>query len=237
MNIQTDVVRGTADLSTNRTLETKADVTEAAYFPTQIFSLMVPEANRLNAELLGHINAERESDRKGIQRSNFRALGGWHSQNDLHKQDRFGTLVGHIETCAAHVSDANGYHRGYRLEIGTMWSIINRPGSSNRSHIHPSCQWSGVYYVQAPENSGNIEFTDPRTQNLIMQPRFIPNRKRPKPCWTKVSVTPRAGKLLMFPSWLYHAVAPNLSTEAGRAGERVIISFNLTQQKRKASDT
>ena len=48
-----------------------------------------------------------------------------------------------------------------------MWSIINVPGSFNRSHIHPDCLWSGVYYVQAPEGAGQIEFTEPRTQNMV----------------------------------------------------------------------
>jgi hypothetical protein len=37
--------------------------------------------------------------------------------------------------------------------------------------------------------------------------------------------------MLIFPSWLYHAVAPNLSEHDGPAGHRVIISFNLSQHK------
>ena len=73
-----------------------------------------------------------------------------------------------------------------------MWSIINPPGSANRAHIHPGCTWSGVYYIQAPEGCGNIEFIDPRTENLMHQPRYVPNKKRPKHCWTKVNLTPEA---------------------------------------------
>lgn len=223
MNIQTG--------SLTAEQETEVHVNQNFYFPTQIFSLEVPNAEALNTQLLKDINAERDRDQKGIQRSNFRSLGGWHSHNDLHKDERFADLVSHIEYGAANVSKSNGYHKGYQLKIGTMWSIINPPGSANRAHIHPGCNWSGVYYVQAPEKSGDIEFSDPRTQNLIMQPRYIPNKKRPKSCWSKVHFTPVPGKLLIFPSWLYHSVEPNLATEKGSAAERIIVSFNLSQKK------
>jgi uncharacterized protein (TIGR02466 family) len=209
-------------------------VKENRYFPTQVFSHELPSdmADGLNARLLETIRAERNSDRKGIQRSNFRALGGWHSHNKLHEDTRFEEVVSLVDACSDSIIDLNGYHPGYRLKIGTMWAIINPPGSSNRSHIHPSSNWSGVYYVQCPKDSGSIDFTDPRTENLINPMRHVPNRKRPNSCWTKVNFDPIAGKLLIFPSWLYHSVAPNLSTEKGDAGERVIISFNLSQVRR-----
>lgn len=206
---------------------------ENRYFPTQIFSYSLDDAlaPSFNTALLEAIYAEREKDRKGIQRSNFQALGGWHSHNNLHKEQAFSEIVSLIDTCGAMVSSKNGYHDGYRLTIGMMWSIVNPPGSFNRAHIHPGCIWSGVYYVQAPEGSGDIECIDPRTENLIQPPRYAPNKQRPRSCWSKVTFTPTSGKLLIFPSWLYHGVAPNLSTEKGQAGERVVISFNLSQSK------
>ncbi len=209
----------------------EAKIKHFTYFPTRIFSLEVPDPENLNRELLQHIHSARDADQKGIQRSNFRSLGGWHSKNFLHRDERFSKLVEHVGQLGADVSSSCGYDQDYRLKIGTMWSIINPPGSSNRAHVHPGCLWSGVYYVQAPENSGNISFTDPRTQNIMAQPRYMPNVKRPKSSWTKVNFKPVSGKMLIFPSWLFHAVDPNLSTEKGEAAERVIISFNLSQAK------
>ena len=127
----------------------------------------------------------------------------------------------------------SGYHGSYRLRIGTMWSIINPPGGANRAHIHPGCLWSGVYYVQAPKNSGRIEFIDPRTQNLMGPAKYIPNRKRPRNCWTKVQYKPVAGRMLVFPAWLYHSVVPNRSKAKGKDADRVIVSFNLSQARRR----
>lgn len=202
------------------------------YFPTMVFSLDVANPEDLNDRLKKAIYAERDADQEGISRSNFKGLGGWHSQNNLHKKKEYKELVGHIGEATTKISDELGYAKSHELSIGTMWSIINPPGSSNRAHIHPGCIWSGVYYIQAPENSGNIEFTDPRTMVLMNQPKFIPNQRRPKDCWTKVNFTPVPGKMLIFPAWLYHSVNPNMSTEEGDDANRIIISFNLNQTKK-----
>ncbi len=209
----------------------KIHMKENLYFPTQVFSFHLEDevASAASDILLREIYLERERDRHGIQKSNFRALGGWHSRNNLHVRPSFEKLVEMISACCVSLAEQNGYDRSRRLTIGSMWAIINPPGSSNRSHIHPASLWSGVYYVQAPANAGNLEFTDPRTQQLMTPPRYIPNRKRPRACWSKVSFTPKAGLLLIFPSWLYHSVAPNLSEAEGSQGDRVIISFNLRQ--------
>jgi uncharacterized protein (TIGR02466 family) len=208
-----------------------ASMSREVYFPTLVYSFQNADPEALNAHLLERIYAEQARDEEGIQRSNFRKLGGWHSHNNLHKDPEYADLVDNILTAGKLISDDLGYHKSYALSIGTMWSIINAPGSSNRAHIHPGCTWSGVYYIQAPEGCGNIEFIDPRTENLMQQPRYIPNKKRPKHCWTKANITPKAGRMLIFPSWLYHAVAPNLSEETDTNGQRIIISFNLSQQK------
>jgi uncharacterized protein (TIGR02466 family) len=201
------------------------------YFPTMVFQIDVDGAEALNQQLLDTIYKEQERDLQGISRSNYRELGGWHSHNDLHKSPNYADLVGHIKSATDRMSEHLGYAKSHTIKIGTMWSIINPPGSSNRAHVHPGCLWSGVYYIQAPEGAGNIEFVEPRTAHLMNQPKYQPNSKRKKECWTKVRFTPTPGRMLIFPSWLYHAVEPNTSKEAGNKGNRIIISFNLNQVK------
>jgi uncharacterized protein (TIGR02466 family) len=201
------------------------------YFPTHIFQIDLPNPEEFNKNILNNIYAERDRDQEGISRSNFRELGGWHSHNNLHKNEDYADLVGRIDAATARMSDDMGYDPSRALKIGTMWSIINPPGASNRAHIHPGCLWSGVYYVQAPENCGRIEFVEPRTMHLMNQPRYKPNTKRKREHWTKVRYTPEPGRMIIFPSWLYHGVDPNMTEETGDAANRVIISFNLNQVK------
>ncbi len=199
------------------------------YFPTIVFNIAVSGKEALNDYLLELIYAERERDQKGIERSNFRKLGSWHSHNNLHLEEAYKPLSDRVHQAGRRISRQLGYHPDKHLQIGTMWSIINAPGSSNKSHIHPGSHWSGVYYVHTPESAGDIEFTDPRTSHVMNQPSFEPRKQRSKENWTKVRFTPKAGKMLIFPSWLYHSVDPNMSDKTGKDGERAIISFNLSQ--------
>lgn len=207
-------------------------ITEALYFSTPIFAGRLEQASALNDALLASIYAERSNDPAGTQRSNYRALDGWHSRVTLHKEPGFAHLVGAIEDQLRAVSEASGYDPAYRLTVTSMWAIINGPGATNQAHIHPKCLWSGVYYVQTPAGCGDIEFTDPRTMALMDPPAFIPNATKKRSRWTKVTYTPEPGKMVVFPSWLYHAVAPNLTESTGDAADRVIVSFNVVQSKR-----
>ena len=210
---------------------TQSMIKSFKYFPTVVFQYDVPDADTLNAELLKAIYDERDRDQKGIARSNYTELGGWHSQNNLHKKAEYKKLTDHIRTLTQRLSADLTYHEDYELRVGTMWSIINPKGSSNRSHVHPGCLWSGVYYIQAPENCGRIEFVDPRTVQIMTQPRYNPDVSRSRDTWYKARILPVPGRMLIFPAWLYHSVEPNLTKAEGRESERVIISFNLNQHK------
>ena len=214
-------------------MPSKNKFSKKTYFPTTVFQILIHDAEELNKKLLKAIYAEKERDTKGINRSNMPELGGWHSHNNLFKEEAYSGLVTHLNDATQHMSDEMGYHPDYEMRIGTMWSIINPPGCANRAHVHPGCLWSGVYYIQAPENAGRIEFVEPRTMHLMNQPKYATGKQRPKDCWTKVRFTPTAGKMLIFPSWLYHAVDTNLSKEKGDAGNRIIMSFNLSQHRKK----
>lgn len=205
--------------------------TKRTYFPTTIFQVDLPDHEEFNNRLLTAIYDQRNNDQKGIARSNFTELGGWHSKNFLHREPEYEELVGLISSATDQMGEEMGYDPTRKMQVGTMWSIINPPGASNRAHVHPGCLWSGVYYVQAPENCGRIEFTEPRTAHLMNQPRYKPNAKRKREYWTKVRFMPEPGRMIIFPAWLYHGVDPNMTEAKGDDGNRVIISFNLNQVK------
>lgn len=102
-----------------------------------------------------------------------------------------------------------------------MWAITNRYRDYNLSHNHPYGMFSGAFYVKAPANCGKIVFEHP-AMNLM---HFWHGLKRDEfnqfnsPTW---SFDVKEKDLLIFPSWLYHRVEPNLSKK-----ERIVISFNI----------
>lgn len=201
------------------------------YFPTMIFQYDLENSEALNKDLLDLTYAERESG-IAVNKSNTAELGSWHSATNLHKNPAYEPLLSEIDAALARISDELSYAKDQVLKVTSMWSIINPPGNGNRAHVHPNSLWSGVYYVQAPEHAGKIEFIDPRTVIIMNQPKYEAKRRRPRECWTKVNYKPVAGRMVIFPAWLYHGVDTNMSKEKGNAGNRIIISFNVNQVKR-----
>jgi uncharacterized protein (TIGR02466 family) len=105
------------------------------------------------------------------------------------------------------------------LEITSCWANINTKGGTTKPHTHPNNYLGGVYYVDTPENSGSIEFEDPRIQPKLIHPRFHgPTEENSG----HVTVDVEPGMLLLFPAWLVHSVKPNPSDQL-----RISISFNL----------
>jgi uncharacterized protein (TIGR02466 family) len=87
------------------------------------------------------------------------------------------------------------------------WFHIMRDGGRHGLHKHGNNSWSGVYFVEPGESSedqpanGLLRLYDPRPNismfhDMAMIPFGIGS----------VDITPEAGKLVIFPSWLQHEV-------------------------------
>jgi uncharacterized protein (TIGR02466 family) len=196
-----------------------------------LFQYDVENSASLNESLLELTYAEREQG-PAVNKSNTAELGSWHSATALHKDPRYGSFMEEVNATLGRISEELHYAADQVLKVTSMWSIINPPGNGNRAHVHPGSLWSGVYYVQTPESGGKIEFIDPRTVLIMNQPKYETKKKRPRDCWTKVTFKPVAGRMLIFPAWLYHGVDLNTSKQKGRAGDRVIMSFNVNQVRK-----
>jgi len=189
---------------------------KAAYFPTIIYAKDVQLDNRLFEREV----VEWSKKDKGVKRTN---MIGWHSTTDMHKIPVFKPLVDELFKMQMEI---------YREElltrepiIGNMWANINPPGGYNRPHIHPNSHFSGVYYIKAPQNSGEIVFNDPRSAAHMVMPDRVKDIKPPSHLWREVRVNPLEGRMLMFPSWLWHCVEPNESNDI-----RISVSFNFIQK-------
>ena len=188
---------------------------KAAYFPTIVYAKDV----NLNNRLFENAVIEWSQKDQGIKRTN---LKGWHSETDMHKIPVFKPLVDELFKMQ---------HEIYKEEwldkeptMGNMWANINPPGAMNRPHIHPNSHFSGVYYIKAPKNSGQIVFNDPRTLSHMLMPTRI-EKTPPSYLWREVRVDPLEGRIIMFPSWLWHCVDPNESNDI-----RISVSFNFIQK-------
>ena len=188
-------------------------------FPTPVFHFRVENYQELNIELENYILNLKKKDEKGQKKSN---AGGWHSHNfDLTNDNTAKKFAKIFEKFYKKVIiDEMGWkYNSDRVKIEGMWSIINKKGSFNIQHNHPNAYLSSAYYVKHPEKSGSIKFFDPREQKSIRYPKI---KKYGELSAATVEIEPKEGDLLIFPSYLYHAVAENLSEQ-----DRIIISFNV----------
>ena len=200
------------------------------WFPTDIWYVDHPTAEKTNQKLIKDINRWHDRDTKGIVRSNSL---GWHSAVDMHHRSEYNHFTKWLFEKVNEIFKGMSYHPETEAFCDNMWANINMRYSHNRNHVHPGALWSGVYYIQTPKDSGRIWFTDPRGEAHTMVPRHGPHKDRSQ--WREVYYEPIPGRLILFPGWLTHEVEPNLNKEFkedDRRGYRYSLSFNFIQNRK-----
>lgn len=192
-------------------------------FATPIFQHRWQEAE--TASFNAAIKAEILTRRARCPGTKVSNVGGWQSTHDLMSWDvpelgRLGAWIKQGFGAVMHRELGTDAFR-FRYTV-TAWANVNESGDYNRTHMHPNNHLSGVYYVDTGEPdpslipNGAIEFLDPRPAVGVYD---LPGVVVPS-TWT---VQPEAGTLLMFPSWIRHAVLPYVGE-----GPRISIAFNLS---------
>jgi len=191
------------------------------YFPTKVAETYLKNYENINNDILPKIYDLQNSQTDNLQRSNE---GGWHSTDDLNYRPEFRNIHNAIlESVNALGNNLNYDTNKYYLKISNMWSIINKKHDYNSSHSHTNALWSGVYYVKADKDSGNLNLYDPRLQAHTTH-HYTNDKELHELNYTSMKFTPHTGKCLIFPGWLIHDVSPSKSDN-----DRIIISFNIGQ--------
>lgn len=127
------------------------------------------------------------------------------------------------------IAQLNGYGAAEmeRIQIRShTWFHVTRGGGEFGLHNHPMASWSGVYCVDPGDSapgdagSGALTFVNPTAlANMFIDPANIRLRK---PYSSGDLVYPaQAGRLVLFPSWVFHHVQPYRGTR-----ERITVAFN-----------
>lgn len=188
-------------------------------FPTPIYRAFLIDSDPRsafydNSKLLEFIQSKKSVD-NGTQVSN---IGGWHS-NDISKCEEVSILKNRILEHAKNLASEMGTKVS---EVYHMWANVNGYRDLNEPHTHAGspCKFSGVYYVNVPQNSGHIVFYNSSAEYAKWSfGDFQPNKYVSDAGQLSV-----AGMLYIFPSWVLHSVQPNMN----ESEERVSISFNIS---------
>ena len=188
------------------------------FFPTLIYIKKLPNAEKLNQYLEPRI-IKWSQQNKGVAKTN---AGGWHSETNMNKREEYNPLTIELFNMQEEIYKKENLSR--KPVMGNMWANINGPGNYNRPHVHPNSLFSGVYWIKTPDNSGNLMLYDPRPGTHMSMPNRT-DGKLPPELWREVQYSPKAGTCIMFPSWLWHEVKPNQSSDT-----RISVSFNFLQR-------
>ena len=187
-------------------------------FPTFIVCVKFPDCAKINEGLMKLARKLQEQDGKEKLNHNKSGKNSWQSMRTIHelKDDVMVEWVKSLNPLLKDWAKEIVEEKNFTLEIDSSWFNINPPGGENKPHTHPGAMWSGVYYVDKPQGSGDLQLYDPIVQR---HPLREPQNKARK---SVTSVQSEIGGLILFPAWLQHSVEVNTCKE-----DRISISFNV----------
>ena len=142
------------------------------------------------------------------------------TEDNLHTLSNFSELVKELKLKTKIVFDDIKLKRSGET-ITCMWANVSSKLNRHMLHMHPNSFFSGVLYLNAPKDCGNIGFKDPRYGSELLAFDFEEGSIFQH---RTIEIEPVTGRLIMFPSWLYHG------TRQGKFDppeERVSLSFNV----------
>ena len=106
------------------------------------------------------------------------------------------------------------------IELKSIWLNINKYKDYNDYHAHPGSVIAGTFYANVFKNCGRIKFFINDMIPLYLNEDEIINFNRFNN--PRFLYTPNKFDLILFPSWIFHSVEPNMD----KKNERISISFN-----------
>ena len=134
------------------------------------------------------------------------------SQMETNKTDYFSpTKVVNFNEVSFLFDEINKAAEDYCIQTDTFkgnnisyWVQDYQKEEHHESHAHPGSFLSGVYYIRANENAGDIMFQNPNPHVY-----FTPYQNNSMVEHHTHRVKPHKGLLVLFPYWLFHQVIPS----------------------------
>ncbi len=197
-----------------------------AWFSTFIYHepLQRTGLEKFNTDLAHECRSLRDYDTAGRRWSAKNYPGGYTSYASLNQLHKFSsTFTGLERKLTAHVKRFSAQLdldlRGRSVHLTDLWVNIMPEHAAHSLHLHPLAFISGTYYAATPRGCPGLKFEDPRLSRFMAAPPKTPTaRPANQP---HITYPAKAGQVILFESWLRHAVAANRTT-----AERISISFN-----------
>jgi uncharacterized protein (TIGR02466 family) len=198
-------------------------MTTRALFPTLLYEADLGD-EALLATLAHSIRSLAQDDSAGRRWSRehgYKGYTSYASLDDLPRRDpAFADLAKLLVKHATTFATELAFDLPRKPKLDSLWVNLLRGPGHHSSHLHPHSILSGTLYVEVPPNAGAIRFEDPRLASQMAAPARRPDA--PEDRRPFVTITPRAGQLLLWESYLRHEVLPGTAK-----ADRLSISFNF----------
>ena len=106
--------------------------------------------------------------------------------------------------------------------FSSAWLTIQPPGESYQMHVHPNAILTGTYYLNTPEDCGNLVLID--TQEVAISPLTGAVKI--------IDIVPKEGNMVFFPAYVMHEVRKNESKQV-----RISLTFDLNLKNKNIKIT
>ena len=146
-------------------------------------------------------------------------LCSYHADSYLHRKfpDETKDVINFVESAAKLYWKECNYHPDLEPYVFQLWANTTPTGGWVDTHLHGNMPFTGVIYVDASSEQGNLFIDNPLDTVLMTQP-IRPDAKYPMGEELEVST----GDLIMFPGFIKHRVKPNNTDK-----NRLILGFNI----------
>ena len=181
------------------------------FFPTPIYFSFVENLDLIQREVSQYVSTLKEHELTNPWSDTVQTTFKYGSYN--HALSNTPNLLEEIKRhCKEFLSGVN--YSNLNITIRESWCNISSKNSFQHYHLHDDNDLSGVYYFQTTGEDGDIVFSNPSLVN-----RYHKVTSKINSC---VSYKPEVGKILIFPSFLEHAVLHNATDNT-----RISITFNV----------
>jgi len=189
-------------------------------FPIKIYRDVYPNIVDLKHNLFSKLDKvfqESSNNNNAFMRQG--TLCSYNSNSYLHTEfpEETKDVVEFIEQCAREYWAVSSYYQGLDPFVFQMWANVTPKDGYIDSHLHGNMPFTGVLYIDASSEQGNLFIENPMEMVLMNQP-IGPDIKYP----LGEEITVKSGDLIMFPGYIRHSVKPNLSDRP-----RLILAFNI----------
>lgn len=187
-------------------------------FPVRIYKEQVNLTQEQKTVMREFLLAEFSS----LQNNNHNLEQGGKSlfgvNSGLHLLEQFKPLVDQIHFHIEEYWEIMLFTESTDPKIIDMWANLHKEGASTVLHSHANIITVGCYYLDFPEDSGNLIFKDPSEYTHHYLPYDFDGKN--KYCWHELEI--KENDLVLFPGHLQHQTGISKSNS-----NRISINFNI----------